>query len=286
MAAEAAFTIPKVHTFQHILDQAKKVVAETGKPRAALVVPSEIATLKAFATASDKGLIIPTLIGDEKLAREKLSQEDISLDRFKFINLIEPDLAVKAAVKMAAAGETDLIVAGRILPISFLKVLLDKSYSFVKKGRVLSHVGVMKPALYKKLLFVTDAAVNTEPDLKCKLALITNAVTLASRIGVNMPRVALIAAVEVIYPQMPVTMDAAHGKGIKNSPVAGQTDILIAPNIETANGIYKAVSLYGRAEVGGVICGGRTPVILNSRSESAESRFNSIMLGVLSAETS
>ena len=159
-----------------------------------------------------------------------------------------------------------------------------------------------------------------EPGLKCKLALINNAVAFAGKVGLDLPRVALIAAVEVVYTQMQVTMDAAviakmgerkqiegafvdgplsfdvaistevahskgiaEAKGITNSPVAGQADILIAPNIETANGIYKAVGLYGKAEVGGVICGGKTPVILSSRSETVKNRLNSIVLGVISA---
>lgn len=307
------FTIPPVNSFEHLIERAQQQ-ALTTCPRTALVVPSDPETLKAFSMAAEMRLIEPWLIGDEQLVLRKAAELGLNLESATFIDIRQPDLAVSAALKMAVAGELNLLVKGRMATVDFLQILFDKSLGFVHSGHTVSHVAVIKPTLYPKLLFLTDAAVNVDPDLKCKLALIENAVKLASHVGVKMPRIAMLAAVEVVYPQMPVTMDAAiiakmadrgqikgayvdgplsfdtavdmfaaEAKGIKNSPVAGQADILIAPNLETANGVYKAMTLYGRAELGGVILGGRVPVALGSRSDSVENRFKSIALGVLSS---
>ncbi|MEW6411519.1 MAG: phosphate acyltransferase [Candidatus Zixiibacteriota bacterium] len=310
------FTIPEVHTFDHIIQRAKDKIADDRKPRCALVVPSEGKSLEAFCRATDAGLIEPFIVGDEKLARKKATSAGLDIGSARFIDINEPDLAVQASLKMAMTGEIDAFVLGRYSAVELLALMLDKSGGFVGKGRTLSHLAAIKPSRYKKLLFLTDAAVNMEPDLKIKLALIDNAVKVAKIVGVDMPRVAVIAAVEVIYPQMPVTMDAAviskmadrkqikgayvdgplsfdiavdmfaaQSKGITDSKVAGQADILLAPNIETANGIYKAMSLYGKSQLGGVIYGGKVPAVVSSYSDSVETRFHSIVLASLVASS-
>ncbi len=313
MAESQQFDIPEIHSFEQIYDTARKLTAGN-KPRAALVVPSDVTMLKAFSQAIEAGFIDPTLIGDEELARKKAAEHKINLDKIKFIDIREPDISVATAARMASLDEIDLIIKGRIPTVGFLQIIFEKDVSFRRQGKIISHVAVIKPDLYDKLLFLTDAGVNEEPDLKCKLALIDNLVNFARSIGVTMPRVAILAAVEVVYPQMPVTMDAAiiskmaerkqirgayvdgplsfdvavdmfaaHSKGVKTSPVAGQADALLAPNIETANGIYEAMSLYGNARLGGILYGGVVPVALASRSDSVSNRLNSIVLGVLAA---
>lgn len=314
MKTNGEFTTPETHSFEQIIEKASQLVSKQGPMRAALAVPSDMKTLRSFILAAEKGLIEPHLVGDEKLAVKNAGENDINIEGIRFIDIREPNLAVQAAAKMAIAGEIDIFVNGRVPAIELLKQLLEKETGFVDKGRILSHVAVMKPSLYKKLLLITDAAVNMEPDLKTKLAIIDNAVNVANLIGIDMPRVAVIAAVEVVYPQMPVTMDAAiiskmadrkqirgayvdgplsfdvavdmfaaHSKGITDSMVAGQADILLAPDIATANGVYRAMSLYGNAVMGGVVIGGKVPVVLSSRSDSVENRLNSITLGVLTA---
>ena len=314
MHTDYQFAIPDTHNFEQIITKAVMAASKKGPVRAAVAVPSDIKTLKAFVSAVEKGLVEPYLVGDERLARKNADENGVNIDTARFININEPDMAVRMAMKMSAAGEIDLLINGRVPAVIFLKQLVEKEASFVTKGNTISHVGVMKLALYKKLLLISDAAVNTEPNLKTKLAIIANAIRVASLIGIDMPRVAIIAAVEIVHPQMPVTMDAAiiskmadrkqiegahvdgplsfdvavdmfaaHSKGIKDSMVAGQADILLAPDIATANGVYRAMSLYGNASMGGIIVGGKVPVVLNSRSDSVDSRFNSIALGVLAA---
>ncbi len=317
MNATTPFEIPDIHSFAQIYDRAKEKAASGQKPRAALIVPSESNTLPAFAKGMKEGLIDGTIIGDEDLVRKRAQESGLEIDRAKFIDIREPNLAVQTATKLAAAGEIDLIVKGRISTVSLLQLLLDNENPFTKPGKRLSHVAVMRPALYPKLLLLTDAAVNIEPNLRQKLELIENAVEVATAIGLKHPRVAALAAVEVVYPQMPVTTDAAilakmadrgqiknayvdgplsfdtavdrfaaEAKGITQSSVAGQADILLAPNIETANGVYKAMSLYGNAEIGGLIWGGQVPVVLSSRCDSVDNRFNALLLGILAARAS
>ena len=173
---------------------------------------------------------------------------------------------------------------------------------------------MIKPGKYPKLLFLTDSAVVVAPDLTTKLSLISNLVSVAGAVGIKNPRIAVLAAVEAVYPQMPATLDgavlakmcdrrqikgavvdgplsfdiavdidAARAKGVTTSPVAGQADGMLAPNIEVANGIYNAMTLYGDNEVGGVLVGGRVPVAMHSRADNAGARFNSILLSVLMA---
>jgi len=270
--------------------------------------------LAAFAQVLQMGLVEGTIIGNETRAKEKAQELGVSLDGVKFIDINEPDLAITAAGRMGALGETDLIIKGRVPTVAFLRLLLTKEVEFVPKGSLLSHISLIKPEAYGKLLFLTDAAVNAEPDLKIKLALIQNLARLAAKVGIEKPRIAVLAAVEVIYPQMQVTMDAAviakmadrgqiagafvdgplsfdiavdqvaaESKGIAESPVAGKADGLLAPNLETANGIYQAMALYGKAQLGGLLVGGKIPVAVTSRADSIETRINSILLSVLAA---
>ncbi len=308
------FTIPETHSFEQIIARAGSTVSTTGRPRAAVVVPSDINTLKSFARAIKDGFVEPYLIGDERLARKNADENGIDLSTVRFISFNEPDMAVQTAIKMAVVGELDILINGRVPAVALLKQILNKQSLFVSKGNILSHVAVMKPALYRKLLLLSDAAVNMEPDLKAKLAIIDNAIRVAGNIGIGLPRVAVLAAVEAVYPHMPVTVDAAiiakmadrnqiggaivdgplpfdvavdmaaaRTKGIVGSPVAGQADILLAPDIATANGVYRAMTLFGRAAMGGVVVGGKVPVVLNSRSDSVDNRFNSIILATLMA---
>jgi phosphate butyryltransferase len=314
MSPNAAFELPEVSSFKQIYERARQLAESGKKTRAALVVPSDSSALKAFARGMRDGLVEATIVGDETLAKERAREAGVDIGSAKFLDIREPVLAVQTAAKMVAAGELDLIVKGRISTVSFLRLLFDKEGEFNPSGNRISHVTVMHPALYSKLLLLTDAAVNIEPDLRQKLALINNAVQVATSIGIKKPRVAVLAAVEVVYPQMPVTTDAAiiakmadrhqiknayvdgplsfdtavdkeaaEAKGITHSPVAGQADILLAPNIETANGVYKAMTLYGNAEIGGLVWGGRVPVVVSSRCDSTENRFNALLLGILTA---
>ena len=305
--------IPFVHTYEAIVNQVRTVSREK-RPTAALVVPSEMDTLRAFVKATEEELINPLIIGDEALLRKNTEAAGINIGDAHVIDINQPDMAVQTAARMSLAGEINIIVQGKLLAADLLSGLFAPEQEFRLPGKLVSHVAVLKTKKYPKLLLLTDSTVVVQPDLKAKLGLIQNIVHVSEKIGISNPRVAVVGAVEVIYPQMKATMEAAiiakmaergqikgakvdgplsfdvavdlfaaHSKGITNSPVAGQADAIVAPCIEVANGIYHAMSLYGGCQIGGVVVGGRVPIAVNSHADSVEARFNSIALSVLCA---
>ncbi len=303
--------IPEVHSYEAVFERAI-AGAKGKKPAAALVVPSNVDTLRAFIRAAGDGLLEPIAIGDEALLQRTAQDQAVDISRFRVLDINQPDMAVRTAGKMADAGEVDLLVQGRVPIGDLLSLLFEKEQGFLTKGRLVSHVAVMDLEKYPKLLMLTDSAVMPEPDLKAKLGLIDNLVHVAGRIGITCPRIAVVAAVEMVYPQMPVTMEAAvlskmaergqikgalvdgplsfdvavdmfaaHAKGVKTSEVAGQADAILSSSIEVANGVYNAMSLYGNCRIGGVVVGGRVPVAVNSPADSEAACYNSIVLSTL-----
>ncbi|KAA3631562.1 MAG: phosphate butyryltransferase [Calditrichaeota bacterium] len=301
----------KVKSFSDI----EKLVFEKVKSnriyRAALVAPSDVQTLEAVVLAKDHGIIEPFFIGDEKLLIEKATKYDIDIDGIEVLDINEPKLALETALKMGELGEIDFIIKGKIETRQFLDFLYSDELNFSPKKSA-SHVAVYKIDSYPKPLFLTDSFVNTQLDLKKKMMLIQNAVKFAAKLSVNNPKTAILGAVEVVYPQMAATVDAAvlskmnerrqikncqldgplsldialdsyaaEAKGITDSAVAGDADILVAPDIETANGVYKAMSTFAQAEIGGVIVGGIVPITINADCDSIENRYNSILLAIL-----
>jgi phosphate butyryltransferase len=303
--------IPEIRSWEQLVGRAREKTNGNKRLRAALVTPNEPDMLRACDKAAKKGLIDPIVIGDLSAYEKVCAETGVRLAVSKEIDVSTPTKAVKAAAEMAARGEIDIIIKGRIMTGDMLRELFHDSL-FLVKGKMVSHVAVLRPERYKKLLMITDCAVVTEQDIQTKLSLIGNIIRVSKYIGISNPRIAILAAVEVVYPTMPVTTDAAiiskmaergqikdayvdgplsfdvavdmfaaHSKGVKTSQVAGQADAMLAPNIETANGIYKAMALYGHCEMGGVIVGGKVPIALGSRSDTEQGKFNSIVLGVL-----
>lgn len=305
--------IPRIHSFDQIRALAEQTCVAR-KPRAALVVPSETDTLPAFAQVVSKGLIEPVVIGDEKLFQKNAVDVNLDPSAVRIIDLNQPDMAVRAAAKMAEAGEIDMIVQGRVDPDHLVSLLTSGDSAFVPAGKIMSHVGVLKTSRYAKLLFVTDGFVHAQPDLRTKMALLGNLAKVAKAVGLSDPRTAVVTAVEVIYPQMPATTDgavlakmsergqikgvrvdgplsfdvavdpfAADSKGIVNSPVAGQADAMLASAKQVAQGICQAMSLYADCESGGLLIGGQVPVAVNFVTEPVQARLNSILLAALLA---
>lgn len=304
-------TIPEIYDFITMLEYVRKLTREI-KPKAALIVPSEIDSLKALVHTASSNLLSPIVIGDEDLAKRKAGQSGLDISDYEFLNIKQPDMAIQTAFKMAAEKKIDLIITGRIQPTEFIRIFLHPDNLYFLKEKTLSHISVFKTEYYPKLLFVSDAYINIEPDLQTKIRIINNAVSLASKLKIENPRVALLAAVETVSSQMEATVDgallskmsdrkqlkgmlvdgplsfdiaidmeAALGKGITNSEVAGQADILVASDIATANGIIKAMSLFTDSSYGGIFCGGRVPIAFCCPYDSFENRINSILLGIL-----
>lgn len=220
--------------------------------------------------------------------------------------------AAIAAVKSVHLNEANVLMKGHIPTALILKAVLNPDFG-LRTGSVLSHVAAFEIIGFERLIFVTDAAMNIAPDLAQKAQIVQNAVKVAHSVGVENPIVAPLAAVETVNPSMQPTLDAAalvamnvrgqikgcvvdgpvaldnaisveaaHHKGLTGQH-AGQADILLVPNIEAGNILYKSLVYFARAKVGAVIVGAKAPIVLTSRSDSAESKLNSLALAICSS---
>ena len=267
--------------------------------------------LQAVTKAKELGLCDAVLVGDEEKILSLL--KELSLEStFKIIEEKNPAKAAKIAANLVREGECDILMKGLVDTKSLLRAVLDKETGLAT-GNLISHIAAFEVPGYDRMLFVTDAAMNTYPGLKEKVGILTNAVSFVKSLGVDTPKVAAICAVEVVNEAMQATVDAAmlskmndrgqirgcivdgplaldnalsveaaEHKGIK-SPVAGHADILLMPNIESGNVLYKALTYTTESKSGGVLLGAKAPVVVTSRADSFESKVNSIAMAVLNA---
>lgn len=288
---------------KHLLHNKKKY-------KAAFIAPSDLTTLQVVLKASLKNLIEPIFIGDEDLIHKKAAENQLDITDIEILDFVEPYKAVETASKLACEGKIDLIIKGSYHPVNFIEKLFHGNREFCDVQKV-HHIALCKTKEYDKFLFLTDGFIHCQPDVKTKSSIIDSAVNFVHRFGISVPNVALLAAVEVVYTQMPATVEAdkltkkyadntvqcfvegplsfdiaidkhaAEIKGLTDSQVAGDADILIAPNIETAGGVYKALSLFSDSEIGGVILGGKVPVVCPIEIDSEQTKMNSIHLALL-----
>lgn len=293
---------------QGIIDQAKNVTKQTLVVAAA--EDSEV--LGAVSEAVKLGIVDAILVGDEKKISDIANSEGYDITGCKVVNEPNKITAARKSVEMVSKGEANLVMKGLLGTADILRAVLDKEIG-LRTGRVLSHVAVLEIPSYDRLFLLTDGAMNIAPDLSQKAQIIQNAVNVAHSIGIEIPKVAPLAAVELVNPDMQPTLDAANlskmadrgqikgciidgplaldnavsleaaeHKGIV-SPVAGSADILMVPNIEAGNVLYKSIVYFAKAQTAGIIAGAKAPVVLTSRSDTHEAKLNSIALGVLVA---
>ncbi|HHW14658.1 MAG TPA: bifunctional enoyl-CoA hydratase/phosphate acetyltransferase [Firmicutes bacterium] len=282
-----------------------------GTPRVAVAGGASAEALRALAEAKAAGLIAVTLCGPLAEVRKAAAEGGYDLEEDQLVPAA-PDGAAVAAVREVAEGRAALLMKGSVSTAELLRAALAHEFG-LRTGRLLSHVGIFELPGLSRLLFLTDAGVNIAPTLAQKADLIRNAVEVARACGVEEPKVAALAAVEVVNPEMPATTDAAclaamsrrgqirgavvdgplaldnavlpeaaERKGI-GGPVAGAADVLLVPDIEAGNMAYKALLFFGQAKVAGVVVGARVPIITTSRAEEHETKLLSIALGVVMA---
>jgi phosphate butyryltransferase len=271
--------------------------------------------LEAVAKAVREGLAHFYLYGNAEKINSMISLNHTDLINSPSIQIMDSPTLEKAAenaVKAVNQNEADVLMKGNLPTSLILKSVLNKEFG-LRTGNVLSHVAVFEVEGFQQFIILTDAAMNIAPDLEQKAQIIKNSVFVARKIGVKFPKVAPIAAVEVINPTMPATLDAAaltlmnkrgqikdcvidgplaldnaisvfaaEHKGIQ-SEVAGQADILLVPTIEVGNALYKSLVYFARAKVGAVIAGAKAPIVLTSRADTAESKLYSLALALCSA---
>ena len=300
----------KVVLMKSFKEMAMKI-NKTNPSKIAVAAAEDKEVLLAVKSAVEMSLAEFHLIGDREKITKYAAEIDLSLKSLKLTD--EPDqlTACRIAVESVKNGQEQILMKGLVPTAVILKAVLDKEIG-LRTGRVLSHVALFEIEGYERLLFLTDAAMNIAPSLEQKVQITQNAVELAHSIGITMPKVANIAAVETVNPEMQATIDAAilakmaergqikgavidgplaldnaisveaaEHKGIK-SKVAGIADILLVPSIEVGNALYKALVYFAKANVGAVITGAKAPIVLTSRADSHETKLNSIILAVLS----
>lgn len=269
-------------------------------------------TIEAASKATDLGFIKATLVGDEAMIKDVCSKNGIDASKFEIVNEPVELKAVATAVKMVHDGEGDVLMKGLCSTDKFLRAILNKETGLLPPKGLLSHVGIIESPNYHKLIFLTDMAVIPLPDFRQKMKLTGFVTGVAKSFGISKPKVAFIAASEQVLDSMPACMEAAAlakmcdrgqikgciGDGplaldvaidnesveIKKltSPVAGDADCLVFPNIESANVFWKTNSkLADGVRQAGMLVGTTAPCILASRADTADTKLNSIAEAVM-----
>jgi phosphate butyryltransferase len=284
-----------------------ELAKKSSKKKLAVAVAHDEHCLEAICAVARKGLVEAILIGNEKKIREIALKLKLDISSMTIINEEIDGNAVKRAVKLVRNKEADILMKGNVPTAIFLRGVLDKEEG-LRKGEILSHFALFEVPTYHKLLGLTDAAMIPAPDLKTKIAIINNAVDFMNKLGYEKPKVAILAAVEMVNEAMPATFDAAllskmNQRGqIKNciidgplaydnavslasarhkgiiSDVAGDADLLIVPDIEAGNILYKAFGFSANAILAAVVLGAAAPIVLTSRSDTEEAKQASIVM--------
>jgi phosphate butyryltransferase len=251
-------------------------------------------------------------VGDAARIQEIADTEGFDISRMEVIDAPQPREAAWNVMKLVSEGRADIAMKGKVETSDFLRAALHKELA-LRTGRLFTHVAAFEIPEFDRLIFISDAGVVVAPDLEQKVEIVQNAIYVAHALDINLPRVAVLAATEVVNPKIPTTLDAANLskmadrgqikgglvdgplaldnaispesariKGIK-SEVAGYADILIAPDIEAGNVLAKAITYFAQGKMAGVVVGARCPLILPSRSDTREAKLVSLALGVMLA---
>jgi phosphate butyryltransferase len=266
--------------------------------------------LEAVEAARREGFCAPVLVGLRGEIEAAAREAGVPLDGHRVVEVAAKADAADAAVRLVASGEGDVLVKGLLQTSELLKPVLDKATG-LGRGRLISHVGVFRVPGVERFVLVTDAGLCIAPDLAQKADIVRNAFETAHALGIPDPVAAILCAIETVNPKMPATTDAAElvkmaergelvggrivgplaldgavdpeaarHKGIAN-PLAGRANILVAPDIEAGNILYKSLTCFARAEAAGILVGSRAPIVVTSRSDSAAGKLHSMALATL-----
>lgn len=296
--------------FKTLIELRSLIDANKPKKRLALAVSQDAYSLDAVHKAYHAGIIDPVLIGSKEETLKIAAENGYDFDGASIIDELNVEKSVEIAVRMVHDGRADILMKGKVATPVLLKAVLNKEWG-LRTGNLLSHFALFEVELYHKLIAVTDVAMNIAPNLNDKIAIINNSVAYLNKLGIQKPKVAVLGAIEMVNENMQATLDAAllskmnqrdqiknciidgplafdnavsfasaHHKGIK-SEVAGDTDILLMPDIEVGNVLYKTLVWFAKAKVASLVLGASAPIVLTSRSDSEESKFDSILLAAL-----
>jgi phosphate butyryltransferase len=297
-----------VRTFVDLLASAKA----KGPMTVAVAGAQQSEVMLAGLDAEVAGLAEVILVGDQQEIRQIAAAEQFDISRMEILHVPQPHEAALRVMQLVSEGRADIAMKGKIETSDFLRAALTRELG-LRTGRLFTHVASFEIPGFDRLIFISDAGVVVAPNLEEKVQIVQNAIFVAHALDIELPRVAILAATEVVNPKIPTTLDAANLskmadrgqiqgglvdgplaldnaispesariKGIK-SEVAGYADILIAPDIEAGNVLAKAITYFAQGKMAGVVVGARCPLILPSRSDTREAKLVSLALGVMLA---
>ncbi|MDR3539167.1 MAG: bifunctional enoyl-CoA hydratase/phosphate acetyltransferase [Acetobacteraceae bacterium] len=278
-----------------------------GGRRVAVIAADDAHTLEAVQLAVEEGGITPVLIGNASRIAAFLAGRGVDAEALRIIDIPDPVAAARAAVGLVHAGKVEALMKGRIETATMMKVIVDKT-SDLRTGRIMSHLAMLEIPSYHKLLAITDVALNTSPDVAHKRQIIENAVAALSAMGIDNPKVAVMASAEQINPKLIESVDAAELKRLNQageitgcivegpisydlaidreavaikryrSPVAADADLMVVPNLVAGNLLVKALIFSARAKFAGFIVGAKVPIVVTSRSSPTTDKYMSMVL--------
>jgi phosphate butyryltransferase len=297
-----------IRTFAELLEAAK----DKGPKTIAVAAGHQAEVMLAGLDAEVAGVAEVILVGDVPKIRAIATEEGFDISRMDLVQADHPRDAAWRVMKLVSDGKADVAMKGKVETSDFLRGALSKELG-LRTGRLFTHVAAFEIPEFDRLIFISDAGVVVAPNLEQKVEIVQNAIYVAHALGIERPRVAVLAATEVVNPKIPTTLDAANLskmadrgqirgglvdgplaldnaispesariKGIR-SEVAGYADILIAPDIEAGNVLAKAITYFAQGKMAGVVVGARCPLILPSRSDTREAKLVSLALGVMLA---
>jgi phosphate acetyltransferase len=278
----------------------------------AVAYPCEEGVLQAVVDGAQARLIAPILVGPEERIRSLANKAGINVAQFEIVDAPHSNVAAEAAVELVRKGRAELLMKGSLHSEEILGAVTRRDTG-LRTGRRISHVFVMDVPTHPDTLFITDAAVNISPDLMAKRDIVQNAIDFYAGLGLGVPKVAILSAVEKVNPDIPSTIEAAalckmadrgqiNGgildgplafdiavspeavriKGIE-SPVAGHAQVLVVPDLEAGNMLAKNLTFLTKADAAGVVLGARVPIILTSRADNRRTRIASCAAAMLLA---
>jgi phosphate acetyltransferase len=295
--------------YERLVADAKQV------PSAVTIVahPCDEASLRGACEAAAAGLINPVLVGPARTIKATAAKFNFDISRFEIVDAAHAEASAAKAVELIREAKGDLLMKGSLHTDELMRSVTAKTTG-LRTDRRISHVFAIDVPGYAETLFITDAAINIFPDLDCKRDIVQNAIDLYAGIGLGLPRVAILSAVETVTSKIPSTIEAAalckmadrgqitgalldgplafdnaidkeaaRIKGIK-SAVAGQAQILVVPDLETGNMLAKNLTYMAKADSAGIVLGARVPIILTSRADSLRGRIASCAIAVLYAD--
>lgn len=311
MGRKRSLNMIKAVNFEQLAERARAALSGKKPPRIAVCAAEDKSSIVAMAEAQRLGLAEPILIGDKKEIVRLAAENHIYASSFEIIDVTGNAEKAQAGVALIKAGKADILMKGMIPTSTFLHPIFRHDTGLLT-GNFVSHVGVLEVAELGRFILQTDGGLNISPTFEMKKGIIKNAVFVAHLLGIERPKVALLSATEKVHSKIKSTVeardlsvwakedvadadvdgpmaldialskDSAARKGALGA-VAGNADILVAPDIESGNILYKAIRIFGHAHGAGIVVGAACPVMLTSRSDSPSEKLNSLALAALYA---